>query len=194
MERFSRLMGTLTDRDTEQNDLSLLDKPNNGPGPKANGESSQTPDSALRLTIVGPAANAAPPPYAAKPERAQTANANGGMAPPSSRGPTRAPGSPRKADADRARRPRGMSETSVADRDRRDRREREREHGDRPPRTESEERRRAERRKAREAKHRAAKESAPKDGKPRRTRGLDIIDQLDVTGVYGQGRKWIVAR
>lgn len=51
-------------------------------------------------------------------------------------------------------------------------------------------RRRRERRKEREA--RREKEGRTKDGKPRPTKkpqGLDLIDKLDVTGIYGQGRE-----
>lgn len=51
------------------------------------------------------------------------------------------------------------------------------------------ERRRRERRKEREA--RREKEGKSKDGKSRtkKPQGLDLIDKLDVTGIYGQGRK-----
>ena len=88
------------------------------------------------------------------------------------------------------RRPRGQSESSITERERMDRRERERERGDRPPRTESEERRRAQRRKEREERHRREKEKIRKGGdKMRKPQGLDIIDKLDVTGIYGQGCK-----
>ncbi|WPG98507.1 protein pal1 [Acrodontium crateriforme] len=81
-------------------------------------------------------------------------------------------------------RPRRLSESSVAERrDRRDREQR-----DRPPRTESEERHRRERRKEREERHRREKEKAKKEGRPyKKPQGLDIIDKLDVTGIYGQG-------
>ena len=72
----------------------------------------------------------------------------------------------------------------------RDRREARRE---RPERTESEERRRRERRKEREERHRREKEKvrngASSGGKLKKPTGLDIIDKLDVTGIYGQGRK-----
>lgn len=56
------------------------------------------------------------------------------------------------------------------------------------------ERRRRERRKEREA--RREKEGRSKDGKSssskpqRKPQGLDIIDKLDVTGIYGQGREF----
>lgn len=79
------------------------------------------------------------------------------------------------------------------EKDRRDRRERA-DRGDRPPRTESEERRRRERRREREERHRREKErirnGAPpsKTGNPsKKPKNLDIIDKLDVTGIYGQG-------
>jgi len=66
---------------------------------------------------------------------------------------------------------------------------RDRERGDRPPRTESEERRRRERRKEREDRHRREKEKIRTGGRSKKPQGLDIIDKLDVTGIYGQGRK-----
>ena len=70
------------------------------------------------------------------------------------------------------------------------RRDRDRERGDRPPRTESEERRRRERRKEREDRHRREKEKVRNGGRSnKKPQGLDIIDKLDVTGIYGQGRK-----
>lgn len=53
---------------------------------------------------------------------------------------------------------------------------------------EEEKRRRHERRK--ERKEREAKEGKTKDGKsvrPKKAHGLDLIDKLDVTGIYGQG-------
>jgi len=68
---------------------------------------------------------------------------------------------------------------------------RDRERGDRPPRTESEERRRRERRKERDERHRREKEKVRNGGRSKRPQGLDIIDKLDVTGIYGQGRKLI---
>ena len=74
------------------------------------------------------------------------------------------------------------------DKERRDRSDKER--GERPFRTESEERRRRERRRERDERHRREKErtrGGEKRGKPQRN--LDIIDKLDVTGIYGQGRK-----
>lgn len=52
-----------------------------------------------------------------------------------------------------------------------------------------ERRRRHERR--RERKEREAKEGKSKDSsrssRPRKAHGLDVIDKLDVTGIYGQG-------
>ena len=66
---------------------------------------------------------------------------------------------------------------------------RDRERGDRPPRTELEERRRRERRKEREDRHRREKEKIRTGGRSKKPQGLDIIDKLDVTGIYGQGRK-----
>ncbi|KAF2858289.1 Pal1-domain-containing protein [Piedraia hortae CBS 480.64] len=92
-------------------------------------------------------------------------------------------------------RPRGASESSVFDeRERRERREREhdreRQRTGRPHRSESEERRR-QRRKERERERdrdgRDKKDSRRKDRPMGKPPGLDIIDKLDVTGVYGQG-------
>ncbi len=88
-----------------------------------------------------------------------------------------------------------MSESSVMDdKERRERRERDR--IDRPERTESEERRRRERRKEREERHKKEKEKIRKGDRAggaaaplKRPQGLDIIDKLDVTGIYGQGRE-----
>ena len=83
----------------------------------------------------------------------------------------------------------------VEEKERRDRRERsDRDRGDRPPRTESEERRRRERRREREERHRREKErirnGSSKSTVPgKKPKNLDIIDKLDVTGIYGQGRK-----
>jgi hypothetical protein len=68
---------------------------------------------------------------------------------------------------------------------------RDRERGDRPPRTESEERRRRERRKERDDRHRREKEKIRTSGRTKKPQGLDIIDKLDVTGIYGQGREYI---
>lgn len=92
------------------------------------------------------------------------------------------------------RRPRGLSESSVAEKDRENRREldrRDRDRSERPPRTESEERRRRERRKEREERHKREKEKIRSGGRSgtKKNQGLDIIDKLDVTGIYGQGRE-----
>lgn len=91
---------------------------------------------------------------------------------------------------------RRASESSVMEKDRRPRVDRgrgdrdrgDRDRGDRPERTESEERRRRERRREREERHRREKEKVRNGEKrPRKPQGLDIIDKLDVTGIYGQG-------
>ena len=69
-----------------------------------------------------------------------------------------------------------------------------RDRGDRPPRTESEERRRRERRKERDERHRREKEKIRSGGgKMKKSQGLDIIDKLDVTGIYGQGREYLLS-
>ena len=67
---------------------------------------------------------------------------------------------------------------------------RERERMERPERTESEERRRRERRRERDERHKREKEKIRKGERSmKRPQGLDIIDKLDVTGIYGQGRE-----
>jgi hypothetical protein len=66
---------------------------------------------------------------------------------------------------------------------------RDRERGDKAPRSESEERKRRERRKEREDRHRREKEKIRGGGRSKKPQGLDIIDKLDVTGIYGQGRE-----
>lgn len=82
----------------------------------------------------------------------------------------------------------------IDEKERRDRRERV-DRGDRPPRTESEERRRRERRREREERHRREKERIRNGGQPqsksgKKPKNLDLIDKLDVTGIYGQGCKY----
>ncbi|KAK4961512.1 hypothetical protein LTR10_002002 [Elasticomyces elasticus] len=150
-------------------DLSLLDKPTN------NGASQPRPAPPPSRGTLPP-----PPPSGHRP-------AGSGERPPR---PSRGPESPPKREH-RSQRPRGMSESSVIDeKERRERRERDR--IDRPERTESEERRRRERRKEREERHRREKEKVRKGGASgaaplKRPQGLDIIDKLDVTGIYGQG-------
>ena len=68
---------------------------------------------------------------------------------------------------------------------------RERERMERPERTESEERRRRERRRERDERHKREKEKIRKGERSmKRPQGLDIIDKLDVTGIYGQGREY----
>ena len=164
MERFERCRDMFADLFGKQKDLSLLDKPNEPRAPPLRG---------------------APGP----PPRAGTLPVNGDRSrgPPPPRGPT----SPDKR-APPPRRPRGLSESSVMDKEREVRgdREREKERNDRLPRTESEERRRRERRKERDERHRREKEKIRNGGKTKRPQGLDIIDKLDVTGIYGQGRKF----
>lgn len=147
-----------------QKDLSLLDKPNlSGPIPPSGAQ--------------GRSDNVQPQQRPLAPEDARRAR-------PPPRGPLRTQDSPQRKPDHRRR----ASESSTMDAERRDRHERER--SDRPPRTESEERRRRERRKAREERHKQEQERLKNGGKPRKPgRNLDIIDKLDVTGVYGQGRK-----
>ena len=68
---------------------------------------------------------------------------------------------------------------------------RDRDRSERPPRTESEERRRRERRKEREERHKREKEKIRSGGRSRKPQGLDIIDKLDVTGIYGPGCEYL---
>ncbi|KAK5110073.1 hypothetical protein LTR62_006318 [Meristemomyces frigidus] len=164
----------------------FLDDSEVAPRSGVNGASGLTEDIFKDLSLLDrPAGNVAAP------------NKNG-PPPPRPRGPPaseasrdrRAPlprGPPSPGKRDQKARPRGMSESSVIDeKERRDRRERE--PIQRPERTESEERRRRERRKEREERHRREKEKIRNGTKPaKRSQGLDIIDKLDVTGIYGQG-------
>lgn len=68
---------------------------------------------------------------------------------------------------------------------------RDRDRSERPPRTESEERKKRERRKEREERHKREKEKIRSGGRTRKPQGLDIIDKLDVTGIYGPGREYL---
>ena len=86
-------------------------------------------------------------------------------------------------------RPRGLSASSVMGGQEREGRK-DRERSDRAPRTESEERRRRERRKERDERHKREKEKIRTGGRSKKPQGLDIIDKLDVTGIYGQGREY----
>ncbi|KAK4548564.1 hypothetical protein LTR36_009474 [Oleoguttula mirabilis] len=157
----------------------------------ANNSSGLTADIFKDLSLLDkPASNGAPLIKTAPPQRAGTLPPTGAHRPTASDDrrpprPSRGPESPSKRE--HRPRPRGMSESLVVeDKERRDRRERER--GERPERTESEERRRRERRKEREERHRREKEKIRKGPTPaKRQQGLDIIDKLDVTGIYGQG-------
>lgn len=86
-------------------------------------------------------------------------------------------------------RPRGLSASSVMGGQEHEGRK-DRERSDRPPRTESEERKRRERRKERDERHKREKEKIRTGGRTKKPQGLDIIDKLDVTGIYGQGREY----
>lgn len=90
----------------------------------------------------------------------------------------------------RQNKPRRASESSIMEKERRPRIDRE----ELRERTESSERRRRERRAEREERHRREKEKVrngetSSSSRSKKPRGLDIIDKLDVTGIYGQGRK-----
>ncbi|KAH0363821.1 Pal1-domain-containing protein, partial [Aureobasidium melanogenum] len=139
-------------------DLSLLDKPSSGAPPAPR-------SNGISRTGTMPTQH--------RPARSQEDEPRRrGPAPP--RGPPRPSkenaldifASPPKTES---RRPRRNSESSILD-------------------SKDEDRRRRERRRERE--ERREKEGRTKDGKSRSTRkpqGLDIIDKLDVTGIYGQG-------
>lgn len=60
---------------------------------------------------------------------------------------------------------------------------------DKGPVTEEDKKRR-ERRREREKRD---KDGKSRSGRPPRTRGLDVIDKLDVTGIYGSGRAYFPA-
>lgn len=81
------------------------------------------------------------------------------------------------------RHPRRNSESSVMEREKR---------SERRERTEDDDERRRQRRKEREERHRREKEKIRNGGKPaKKQHGLDLIDKLDVTGIYGQGRMYL---
>ncbi|KAI5249544.1 Pal1-domain-containing protein [Aureobasidium subglaciale] len=143
-----------------QKDLSLLDKPSSGARPAPRNTASS------RSGTI---------PTQHRPARSQEDESRRrGPAPP--RGPPRPPkdqnglnifAGPPKVES--SRRPRRNSESSILD-------------------TKEEDRKRRERRKERE--ERREKEGRSHDGKSRPTKkpqGLDLIDKLDVTGIYGQG-------
>jgi hypothetical protein len=156
----------------------LLDKPSSGgkyrsPLPRKTTTNSWSAPPAPRSNGV-PRAGTMPTQH--RPARSQEDESRRrGPAPP--RGPPRPPrenGIELNAGASRteSRRPRRNSESSILD-------------------SKEEDRRRRERRKERE--ERREKEGRTKDGKARPTKkpqGLDIIDKLDVTGIYGQGREY----
>ncbi|KAM0720542.1 hypothetical protein Q7P37_004678 [Cladosporium fusiforme] len=148
-------------------EMSLLDTPANEPAP------SRLPPR------VPPPRTAAPPVNPPRPSGSEQRRdrPRGPLPPMGSNGPSSRPP---------VQRPRGLSASSVMDSQEREGR-RDRERGDRPPRTESEERRRRERRKEREDRHKREKEKIRGGGRSRKPQGLDIIDKLDVTGIYGQG-------
>ncbi|GIZ39310.1 hypothetical protein CKM354_000269700 [Cercospora kikuchii] len=145
------------------NDLSLLDKPLSNGQSGAGAYIVKRPEDRAPPRPTGP-----PPTYRPSGERDR---------------PPRPVRSPDKNAFPRSR-PRRASESSVMEKERRPRVERE----EFRERTESSERRRAERRKEREERHKREKERVRNGEKPRRKpQGLDIIDKLDVTGIYGQG-------
>ncbi|KXT14667.1 hypothetical protein AC579_6408 [Pseudocercospora musae] len=152
------------------NELSLLDHPiSNG----------QNGGSGAGAYIVRPPTNGAPPRPVGPPPSYRAPERPSGDRPP------RVPASPDKNCFSRPR-PRRASESSVMEKERRPRMDRD--GFDNRQRTESEEQRRRERRKEREERHKQEKDKVRRgEKKPRKPQGLDIIDKLDVTGIYGQG-------
>ncbi|CZT17146.1 uncharacterized protein RCC_02978 [Ramularia collo-cygni] len=144
-------------------DLSLLDRPNT--------------NEAVPRAFNGAQVRSGMPPPPQRPQRPDEPRER------QVRGPPRAPEHP----ANRQYRPRRASESSVMERERRPRVDADR--GEMRERTESSERRRRERR---EERHRREKEKIrngekSSSSRSKKPRGLDIIDKLDVTGIYGQG-------
>lgn len=192
MERFTSFARQFTDYPLlPQKDLSLLDKPSAMAAGMYSLVYVGTMPGLTELEAGAPpgSRNGPPPP---RPTNLPPPRPDGSRGPPH---PSRGPDSPSRRDP-RTLRPRGMSESSVIDeKERRERRERREREGERPERTESEERRRRERRKEREERHRREKEKIRTgERKMKKPQGLDIIDKLDVTGIYGQGRTWCLGR
>lgn len=94
---------------------------------------------------------------------------NGSRGPPRPRGPPRQKSLLDSPERSENRRPRRNSESSMIDK------------GSLNP---EEERKRRERRKEREA---GVKDGKSRSGRSKRPNGLDLIDKLDVTGIYGPG-------
>ena len=186
MDRFKQFCETFANFPTLQKDLSLLDKP------ASNGESCFSHANKAKVTNerATDLSTGAPTPRGPPGRSGSMANQHRPMG-SDDRKPYRGP--PRVGDSlSPPKRPdhrRRASESSTTmGPDRRDRRDRD--PNERPPRTESEERRRRERRKEREERHRREKERIRSGGKGGKPRNLDIIDKLDVTGIYGQGCKY----
>lgn len=156
MEHFRRFVGNFADYPAlQQKNLSIDD-----------GEKKRAPPPRPAPARSGTDPRAGHRPSRSEEERRERARE-------SSRGPSRPRGPPSSSDRrDREhRRPRRNSESSIADK------------GTLDPR---EERRRRERRREREERSKDGKDSKDSKGKRvRRPQGLDLIDKLDVTGIYG---------
>ncbi|KAI0607678.1 membrane associated protein pal1 [Pyrenophora tritici-repentis] len=156
MDRFKRFVGTFADYPSlEQKNLSIDD-----------GDKKRAPPPRPAPARSGTDPRAGHRPSRSEEERRERARE-------SSRGPSRPRGPPSSSDRrDREhRRPRRNSESSIADK------------GTLDPR---EERRRRERRREREERSKDGKDGKDSKGKRvRRPQGLDLIDKLDVTGIYG---------
>lgn len=187
MERFQRIRDQLADFKPLQSEMSLLDTPANGLYTLVNvwrcslTDSSSDPPPSRVAPPVPPPRSAAPPVNPPRPNGTEQRRDR-------PRGPLPPLVSEGSGNRVPAQRPRGMSASSVMGGQEREGRK-DREARDRPPRTESEERRRRERRKERDERHKREKEKIRTGGRSKKPQGLDIIDKLDVTGIYGQGRE-----
>ncbi|KAK5006018.1 hypothetical protein LTR28_006994, partial [Elasticomyces elasticus] len=185
--RFHRFVALFADYPKPQNDLSLLD------GPAPNPNTNDISGSAFPPRAVAPPPRSGTMPAPAhRPSRSREEEEARRRAPPRPRGPPPTFGQPdvfASPPKSENRRPRRNSESSIID----------------SKEKAEEERRRRERRKERELRlaregrdGKDAKEDTKQDvkvdakqdakGKPtKRPQGLDLIDKLDVTGIYGQG-------
>ncbi|KAF2229809.1 Pal1-domain-containing protein [Viridothelium virens] len=157
--RFRQFTAMFSNYPKTQNELSLTDKP------AANGNTSQPRAPSQRADTL-PTTSHRPTRSDEEDQRRRDGKPKEELnifaSPENKRRP-----SPEKR-MERARRPRRNSESSVMDR---------------PKMTEEERAARERRHKEREERRR--KEGRP--GRPRKPKGLDVIDKLDVTGIYGPG-------
>ena len=139
----------------------------------------------LRLTRQ--AGNMPPPPYSRSGHRPSRSQEEEQRARSGGRGLARGQtldifADPSESTRTRERRPRRNSESSIVDRQ------------GKPGDSEEERRRRERRQREREARHKdgRSKQGASSSSKPKKpNHRLDVIDKLDVTSIYGTGRKSI---